>query len=678
MKPLFLGQLLWFLAGYPALASAEPPDATAKPIQAAAAPSSLQGGPELLLFEEFPTVVSAARQVNPAHWSAVPVSQISAEDLHYSGLTHLAEVFRFLPGMDVLRQDRNRHMVGVNGFHEVYSERTLSLIDGRNADSLIFGGSEFQRLPLFLEDLERIEVVRGPGGAAWGANAFTGVINLITKEPEATQGGYLQTTVNEFGDLTTLLRWGDRHGAWAWRTSAGYENWGASGSALEEPLLARDFHHGSRLDGKAAWQPTPSTRLSLGLGHSEFAQGDFEILGYFPMKDNRIGTTRAFAQIEHRFPGGKHGTLRWFSNFADNHQPGLQKSHSSEHEVDSQLDLQLAGGHEFSWGANLRTTHVGTQLTDPQDLQFVFSGRSANEVGFGLFAVDRWRVLNRLTLETQLRADHNSDIERRNDWSGRLAAIFALDATGHQTLRLAVARAFHSPSLASRAVRASRLPLAPGIFLFEVLPAAALESEHTWSLEAGYALVSASGFRLRFDAYYQDFLDLIGGAAAARQLAPQLTIFEITQKNLGGAESKGMSFEVARERPRGRLSAWYAWSDFDTEFPQQVIRAYHPAQHKAGLLGRWSAGNWVLQTQYRFTSATRADSGSFAGLLPPIPSSHRLDLVLTRTLRARSTEVLLGAEDIFDETGSAVFGLGSLTAHETPGRAVFGRFELKF
>jgi iron complex outermembrane receptor protein len=155
---------------------------------------------------EIPVVVSAARQPQKITVSSVPISIITAEDIHYGGMTNLADILQFAPGIDVLPLSRIRSAVGVRGLHDFIADRTLTLINGRAADSMIFGGSEFYRLPLLIEDIERIEIVRGPGGAAWGANAFTGIINIITKKP----GWLLSSTVTEFGDTYNHIRWMDK------------------------------------------------------------------------------------------------------------------------------------------------------------------------------------------------------------------------------------------------------------------------------------------------------------------------------------------------------------------------------------------------------------------------------------------------------------------------------------
>lgn len=107
------------------------------------------------------------------------------------------------------------YAIGVRGLHERFSDRMLTLIDGHVATTPYSGGTEWLSMPLLLEDIKRIEVIRGPSGAAWGANALNGVVNIITKEPEETQGWFASTTWDLVGDSYNHVRWGAKAGKWA-------------------------------------------------------------------------------------------------------------------------------------------------------------------------------------------------------------------------------------------------------------------------------------------------------------------------------------------------------------------------------------------------------------------------------------------------------------------------------
>lgn len=639
--------------------------------------TAMQEGEELLLFEEFPTVVSATRQELPTQLSTVPVSVIRAEDIHHSGLVTLAEILQFVPSVDVLEIDRNRFAIGVRGLHDTFSERTLSLIDGRYADSAIFGGSELLRMPLLLEDIERIEIVRGPGGAAWGANAFNGVINVITKDPEQTVGGLFTTTFNELGDLYSHLRWGAIDHGWAWRASTGFEERRASSRALDRTdFVSRDFARQVRFDGRASRQLSDASRLSFGLGYSDFDQGDFETLGYWPMRDGRLITQRAFARLDRRFANGVEGYAQWFNQRSSSELPALLTSESREHNLELQLDLPFFSNHELLVGGNLRSLRIDAEVRDPQD--FILAGIPAHEFWAGAFVIDRWRVGARTSLEGQLRIDDSS--ENGTDWSGRLSALISVDAEGRRAFRFSAARAFRAPAIGVREGRLSRFPIAPDLFALMILPAESLGNEETWTLETGFAAVMKTGFQLRFDVYYQRFEELVGFRGSRQSLIPPIFIQTFTATNLAGAEGRGATLELAMNPSlKTRLAVWMSVNDFTTELPEQVLRAYLPATYKAGLSGHWSADpDWDFHFQYRYVSKTPHDPGATLTSVQDIPSSHRLDLTAAKNFRRGTYELLVGVEDLLDDTELAIPDLASTIAHPTPGRTVFGRLQLGF
>lgn len=113
---------------------------------------------------------------------------LSHDDFRRSGAQNVAEVLRYVPGVEVARVDASRWAISIRGFNGRAANKLLVMIDGRSIYSSFFSGVLWEEKHLALEDVERIEVIRGPGGAIWGANAVNGVINIITKEANKTQG----------------------------------------------------------------------------------------------------------------------------------------------------------------------------------------------------------------------------------------------------------------------------------------------------------------------------------------------------------------------------------------------------------------------------------------------------------------------------------------------------------
>ncbi len=628
-----------------------------------------------------PVVVSSSRQEQRITETSVPTSVITAEDIHYSGLTNIAEVLQFTPGVDVLRADRNRYAVGVRGLHETVSDRVLSLVDGRVADNPLYGGPEFTRIPVFLEDIERIEVVRGPGGAAWGANAFTGVINIITKDPADVLGYFGSTTMNEFGDSFTHVRWADKKNRWRWRFSAGYEELESSDDAgagrLESPYdpatrsmigfdqyVVRDFSRTCQFDAKAIYEVCDQTDLSLGAGYSHIESGDYEQIGYFPRKDNRDERLRTFARIDHDFENGSTGYLQWSDNLTQMNWRSLMIVDAQDNDLEGQYSFQPTQDHQMSIGGNLRWVRLNTSRDTAE--QVLFRDEPFDEYWAGLFAIDRWQVTERLTIEGQLRGDWYS--QTQTDWSGRLAGLYALDQDKEHIFRISTAKAFRTPLISLRELEVHHFPAGGGLYVVNVNPTEDLKNEQTWSVEAGYSGRVVPGLTLFANTYYQRFEHLIGYVVTTDTFG----LFQEAPVNLDGADSWGAEIELALEGKAGKLSGWYAYNDFSYS---ESLRSLQPARHKTGVSARWFINdNWTLNGNYKFTDTTQ-DNPFYQYTYAAF---HRLDLTISRKVANGHGELMFGVSDLLNETNDPLFETPNYAAHETPGRTFFARLQLNF
>lgn len=133
-------------------------------------------------------VTTASKEPVPAVRTSAAVYVITQEDIRRSGATSIPELLRLVPGLDVARIDSNKWSIGVRGFGSRLSRSVLVLIDGRTVYTPLFAGVYWEVQDTLLEDIDRIEIIRGPGGTVWGANAVNGVINIITKSSKDTRG----------------------------------------------------------------------------------------------------------------------------------------------------------------------------------------------------------------------------------------------------------------------------------------------------------------------------------------------------------------------------------------------------------------------------------------------------------------------------------------------------------
>src|SRR5437868_3176427 len=133
-------------------------------------------------------VTSASKREQKLSRVAAAIFVITKEDIRRSGATNIPDLLRMVPGMNVAQINGNAWAISARGLNEEFSDKLLVMIDGRSVYTPTFGGVYWDTLDLPLEDIERIEVVRGPGGTVWGANAVNGVVNIITKTAAETQG----------------------------------------------------------------------------------------------------------------------------------------------------------------------------------------------------------------------------------------------------------------------------------------------------------------------------------------------------------------------------------------------------------------------------------------------------------------------------------------------------------
>lgn len=154
-------------------------------------------------------ITSVSRKAQKRTDAAAAVYVISNEDIRRSGVTSIPEALRMAPGVEVARVDSNKWAISSRGFNGRFAPKLLVLIDGRSVYTPTFSGVYWEVQDVMLEDVERIEVIRGPGASLWGSNAVNGIINIITKRAQDTRGGLFS-----FGGGTYEKRFGAlRYGA---------------------------------------------------------------------------------------------------------------------------------------------------------------------------------------------------------------------------------------------------------------------------------------------------------------------------------------------------------------------------------------------------------------------------------------------------------------------------------
>ncbi|MBW2500750.1 MAG: TonB-dependent receptor [Deltaproteobacteria bacterium] len=391
-------------------------------------------------------VTSVSKKAQSKSDTAAAITVITAEDIRRGGFTLIPEALRTVPGLQVARVDANRWAISARGFNSLFANKLLVLIDGRSVYTPTFGGTYWDVQDYPIEDVERIEVIRGPGGTIWGANAVNGVINIITKNSKDTQG-------------TLLSGYGGSHE---------YGATGRYGGAIGEDTHYRAYVRGFKVedqdvrkdgDGTDEWnqvrggfradsQPTEkdSFRISVDYYDEDNEQNVLNPLGVptFVRADYDQRGGNVLIHWQHRLSEESSFQAKAYYDGARREYFLKEDRHTAD--VDLQHDFVPIEDVSITWGANYRfsTSHVSGPsagipvVIDPNDEDFHLFG------GFGQVQVDLFDDMLSLIAGTKLYYDSWVGFEVQP--SGR----FVLRAAEGHSVWGAVSRAVRTPTQTDR------------------------------------------------------------------------------------------------------------------------------------------------------------------------------------------------------------------------------------
>ncbi|MDL2357607.1 MAG: TonB-dependent receptor [Pseudomonadota bacterium] len=363
----------------------------AAPAQAAPAASELSD----LSLEQLSNVVitSVSRQQERLAGAAASISIISSSDIRRSGARTLPEVLRLAPNLQVARVDAGNYAITARGFNSPFENKLLVLIDGRSVYSPLFSGVFWDAQDLLMDDIERIEVISGPGSTIWGANAVNGVINVITKSARDTPGGRAAAVGGE-GERAAALRYGAELGAHgSYRVYAktlridDADN--AAGAAVHTGYDRRQA--GFRAD----WDlPAGAATLSGDAYQGAVAQAGTRDIAISGANLNASVSARASAASDYR--------LQVLLDHTEQNQPNAFVEYLDT--VDAQLQYNRhSGAHHVSFGAGYR--YARDRLNNGAGFAFL---PAALDLHTGnMFAQDEIALTEALRLTAGLKVEHN-------------------------------------------------------------------------------------------------------------------------------------------------------------------------------------------------------------------------------------------------------------------------------
>jgi len=477
---------------------------------------------EFGLFEEMPIVFSASRMAEPITEAPAAISVITAEDLEQWGVVDLPEAFRFTPGVDVTAFNGREWGVTARGFNERLARRMLVVLDGMSVYTPLFSGISWQTLPLIIDDIEKIEVIRGPNDTLYGFNAFNGVINITTKDAADTEGFYGKYTYGSHnrdqftGRIGDKLDFGD-FGKLDVRLSYSFLQSDGFGDNNGEQF--EDARHVQLVNGRARYHFNADTNLEylFGVNYGPQSQGPVAVAGPFAATFERnYYFNHNLFRLNHKFSDSHQAYLqfyRWgFEQDAKSLSAGLNTRDHNEvqYDIEVQDNFSLFDGRSKTVvGASYRHNAVDSLLVrhkfPPRERQTTRDNLFSFFANEKLTLVEDKPLINNLSLSTGVRLEGSQfipDVE----WAPRASILYSPAAAHH--FRLTYARAFRLPSFLEEHFT-SFTPTGTGT-LFQLQGNQDLKREEVNSFEAGYSGHLWDGkLHLDIDTFYAKYDGLV-------------------------------------------------------------------------------------------------------------------------------------------------------------------------
>jgi iron complex outermembrane recepter protein len=626
------------------------------------------------------TSVSKSEQTLSRTASAIFV--ITAEDIGRSGAVNIPDLLRMVPGMDVAQINANTWAVSARGFNGEFSNELLVLVDGRTVYLPTFGGVLWDVLDMPLDDIERIEVIRGPGGTIWGANAVNGVVNIITKKAADTHGALIVAGGGNLDQGFGTAQYGGTLGKNTdYRVYSKYLNQaelsGLSGQSGGDGwhLLSGGFRVDSTLSTKDALtiqgnlytgaEGNPSLRLQ-----SVTSPGPQEV-------DPKVDLSGGFLQ------------LAWNHTFSARSDTSLQISYDNFKRADvldeGRYTLNLDFQHHFMWGQRQNvvwglgyrysSSHTNGDLTvalDPADLNTqVFSSFIQDEIAL---SPDRLY----LTLGTKLEHDFYTGFvllpSVRLTWQ----------PNSHQMFWTAISRAARTPSSIDTAERLNFAGF-PGPSGTPVLIGQVgnphFKNEDLTAYELGTRITALKNLSIDIAAFYGDYTHQ-GTVEPAPPVfettpAPPHLFIPTTFENLMHGESQGLEIAANwKVTDRWTLSPGYAFEQIHMHLDpsSQDTTSVSPAE------GSSPVNSAQLRSHFIFPHNMSWDTSAyFVGRLdnPKIPSYTRVDTSLSWHYREGLSISLVGQNLVRDQHLEFIESTGASTSTLIK-RSAYAKFTWRF
>jgi iron complex outermembrane receptor protein len=432
-------------------------------------------------------VTSVSKREQKISTAGAAIYVINQEDIRRSGATSIPDLLRMVPGVHVAQMNAHTWAISIRGFTDKYGDKVLVMIDGRSVYTPLTSGVNWDQQDVPLEDIDRIEVIRGPGGTVWGANAVNGVINIITKSAKATPGGLVTAGGGSEEAVLGLLQYGGRVGRrGAYRVFGDYANLGESPAPTGEVIA--DGWHKAHAGFRSDWELSAKDALTVQGDLFQSREGqtiDTLLINEFPREailDDKITVSAGnlLARWERTLSNGSGTSLQVYYDRYDRVERGVGEIRNTM-DVDFEHHLTLGSRSNLVWGGGYRVT--SDNITPGYAVRYQ-PARETDDL-FSAFAQDEIRLLHSLWLTLGTKVEHNSYTGLEFEPSGQLV----WNLTDRQTAWASVSRAIRQPARADFHIRAdvAIVPLDNGGFgVVELTGNPDRKAERLYDFEVGY------------------------------------------------------------------------------------------------------------------------------------------------------------------------------------------------
>jgi iron complex outermembrane recepter protein len=588
-------------------------------------------------------VTSVSKKEQKLSQVAAAIFVITPEDIRRSGATNVPDLLRIVPGLEVAQINANTWAITARGFNLQFANKLLVLIDGRAVYSPLFGGVYWDTQDVPLEDVERIEVIRGPGGTVWGANAVNGVINVITKKAADTQGGLVTsgggTQAQEFG---TAQYGGKFKEDTSYRIFTKYANNGHSPDLNGQD--ANDgwhlLHGGFRADTNLSKKDSVTTQGDIYTG-KEGATIVHTILSppenILVQRLAALSGGNVLSRWNHVFSNRSDMTLQFYFDRYNRDGPDSDEVRDT-FDFDFQNRIMLGARQDLIWGAGYR--HTADRTVGTIDKAFI-PADSAKQL-FSLFVQDQITLKpNRayLYVGTKLEDSYFAGFDLQP------SVHFAWTPSTHRTFWAGISRASRTPTRRDVNIVAALAAL-PGPAEVALFGNPNTKSEHVIAYEAGYRAQPSNRLSIDLTAFLNTYSDLQSADTLSPffdpNSVPPLLVFPTSFGNDLHGTTYG--FEAAvnwKATQRWTLSPGYSFMQMHLHGDPNGDDAANVADAQ----GSNPRHQVQLRSHLELSSSLAWDANAyFVGRLPAqfVSSYTRLDTQLTWHLAERMELSLVG------------------------------------